>query len=216
MNLDKLIRIASDLDKQGNYLKADSVSRIIESQASYVAPFLPKERSFEFSGNDPFISKAVSPETLQGTYGYQMANDQNMPGGFLSNMQGGSSPLLFKGLNPAQIQELMKDPKKYRDYVAKMQKDIATKNNQLDFTTQNVEKNKIRSYFTYGNPQQVDVALNTQIKPILEEAIRTQLSVGTKTKAQIKNDYLGMINRSPDYNKMPAQKAKLIQIINSL
>jgi hypothetical protein len=216
MNLSKLIRLASELDKNGEFKKADSIFRIIESQASYVAPFLPKERTFEFSGNDPFISKAIDPSTLQGTYGYQMAGDQNMPGGFLSNIQGAASPLLFKGLNPQQIQELMKDPARYKAYIATMQKQIGQMNNKLELNTQYVEKNQIRRYFTYDNPQQVETALNVQIKPAIEADIRNQLSVGIKTKQQIKDDYIRMINSSPDYNKMPNQKAKLIQIIKSL
>jgi hypothetical protein len=110
----------------------------------------------------------------------------------------------------------MKDPARYKAYIATMQKQIGQMNNKLELNTQYVEKNQIRRYFTYGNPQQVDTALNVQIKPAIEADIRNQLSVGMKTKQQIKDDYIRMINSSPDYNKMPNQKAKLIQIIKSL
>jgi hypothetical protein len=213
MNKKHFLNLSQKYDQTGDYKKADQLFR----QAQFYKAFVPNVKPIQMEGSDPFINASSSPEALQGTLGYTAAGNSAMPGGFISDVKSEDVPFVFKGLTPAQIQNLY-DSGQMAAYVTQKKNEFQGVMRGLGNQPQQVEKDVLRSIFTSSqttNDPKVLKLLRMKL-PAIEGFIKQQINQKLVEPTVIKNEYIRLINSIPEYNNHPEAKQELINRINNL
>lgn len=213
MDINKFLSLTLSYDKKGDYKQADKLFK----EAQYYQSFIPKTKPITFEGSDPFINASTDPEYLSGVGGYTAAGDVAMPGGFISDVKSEDAPFVFKGLTPAQIQNLYNSGQ-MPAYVTQKKKELESIMRGLGNQPQQVEKDVFRSIFTSSelNDDPKVLKLLRMKLPAVEGFIRQQINQKLVPENQIKSEYIRLINSIPEYNNHPTAKQELITRINNL
>jgi hypothetical protein len=156
---------------------------------------------------------------MQGTLGFDLAGDIKAPGGFLSDsIQGTNAPITFENLTPEKMKYFMDNPNEWMAFQNRMREKKQFQLRELSNRGNEQEANLIRKVFTSSEMQddpKLKRLLDAQLG-MFESVIRDQINQKLAPAQTIKQDYLNLINRVPEYNNHPKLKQYLISRINNI
>jgi hypothetical protein len=221
MNLKEyFIKKAFLYDKAGNFKKADIITDMVKTAQQiqlYNHLFSPK--SYDYEGNNPYISSSLDPSSMQGTLGFDLAGDVRAPGGFLSDsIEGTNAPFTFENLSPEQMKYYMDHPDEWMKFHNRMREKKQYLSRDLTLKANETESDMIRKVFTSSDVQddpKLKKLLDAQLG-VFESYIIRQIAQKVASPQAIKQSYVNLINRVPVYNNHPKLKQYLISRINNI
>lgn len=220
MNLDNyFVSKALSYDKAGKYKDADAITDFLKTAQS-IQGFLPK-KTYDYEGTNPYISSSLDPSSMEGTLGYDLAGNIKAPGAnsFLSdtgpNING---PLVIQNLTPEQMKYFYDNPKEWLKYQNQIRAKQEILNAQLADGGTQFESNTLRKIFTSSeipDDPKLKRLLDAQMG-MLESNIKNQIRLKFNTPQAIKQSFINLINRAPEYNNHPKLKQYLINRINKI
>lgn len=218
MNLkDYFLKKAFSYDKAGKYKQADVITDLVKT-AQQFQKLIPT-KTYEYEGNNPYISSSLDPTSMQGTLGFDLAGNIKAPGGFLSDsIEGTNAPITFENLTPEKMKYFMDHPNEWMAFQNRMREKKQFQLRELSNRGNEQEANLIRKVFTSSEIQddpKLKRLLDAQMG-MFESTIRAQINQKLAPAQTIKQDYLNLINRVPEYNNHPKLKQYLIGRINNI
>jgi hypothetical protein len=217
MDLSNYIKKAFAYDKAGNFKKADILTDMVRTSQQFQQ--LIPTKNYQYEGSNPYISSSLDPSSMQGTLGFDLAGDIKAPGGFLSDsIQGTNAPVTFENLTPEKMKYFMDNPNEWMAFQNRMREKKQFQFRELSNRGNEQEANLIRKVFTSSEMQddpKLKRLLDAQLG-MFESVIRDQINQKLAPAQTIKQDYLNLINRVPEYNNHPKLKQYLISRINNI
>lgn len=218
MNLDNyFISKALSYDKAGKYKDADAITDFLKTAQS-IQGLLPK-KTYDYEGTNPYISSSLDPSSMEGALGFDLAGDVKAPGGFLSNdTKGVNAPLTFENLTPEKMKYYYDHPNEWLALQNRVREKQTFLQAELAKGGSQVEANLIRKVFTSSEIQddpKLKRLLDAQMG-VLESNIKNQIRMKLAPAQQIKQSFIDIINRVPEYNNHPKLKQYLINRINNI
>jgi hypothetical protein len=217
MDLSHYIKKAFAYDKAGNFKKADILTDMVRTSQQFQQ--LIPTKNYQYEGSNPYISSSLDPSSMQGTLGFDLAGDIKAPGGFLSDsIQGTNAPVTFENLTPEKMKYFMDNPNEWMAFQNRMREKKQFQFRELSNRGNEQEANLIRKVFTSSEMQddpKLKRLLDAQLG-MFESVIRDQINQKLAPAQTIKQDYLNLINRVPEYNNHPKLKQYLISRINNI
>jgi len=217
MDLSNYIKKAFAYDKAGNFKKADILTDMVRTSQQFQQ--LIPTKNYQYEGSNPYISSSLDPSSMQGTLGFDLAGDIKAPGGFLSDsIQGTNAPITFENLTPEKMKYFMDNPNEWMAFQNRMREKKQFQLKELSNRGNEQEANLIRKVFTSSEMQddpKLKRLLDAQLG-MFESVIRDQINQKLAPAQTIKQDYLNLINRVPEYNNHPKLKQYLISRINNI
>jgi hypothetical protein len=217
MDLSNYIKKAFAYDKAGNFKKADILTDMVRTSQQFQQ--LIPTKNYQYEGSNPYISSSLDPSSMQGTLGFDLAGDIKAPGGFLSDsIQGTNAPITFENLTPEKMKYFMDNPNEWMAFQNRMREKKQFQLRELSNRGNEQEANLIRKVFTSSEMQddpKLKRLLDAQLG-MFESVIRDQINQKLAPAQTIKQDYLNLINRVPEYNNHPKLKQYLISRINNI
>lgn len=218
MNLrDYFIKKAFDYDEAGKYKQADVITDLVKT-AQQFQQLIPT-KTYDYEGNNPYISSSLDSTSMQGTLGFDLAGNIKAPGGFLSDsIEGTKAPITFENLTPEKMKYFMDHPNEWMAFQNRMREKKQFQLRELSNRGNEQEANLIRKVFTSSEIQddpKLKRLLDAQMG-MFESTIRAQINQKLAPAQTIKQDYINIINRVPAYNNHPKLKQYLISRINNI
>jgi hypothetical protein len=217
MDLSNYIKKAFSYDKAGNFKQADILTDMVRTSQQIQGLFPTK--SYEYEGANPYIQSSLDPTSMQGTLGYDLAGDIKAPGGFLSDTSPNiNGPLVFENLTPEKKKYFHDNPKEWLKYQNKIRAKQGLLQAELADGGTKLEANLIRKIFTSSevpDDPKLKRLLDSQMG-MLESNIKNQIRLKLNTPQAIKQSFINLINRAPEYNNHPKLKQYLISRINNI
>jgi hypothetical protein len=217
MNLkDYFINKALSYDKAGNFKKADIITDMVKTAQQFQA-LQPK--TYDYEGNNPYISSSLDPSSMQGTLGFDLAGDVRAPNGFLSDsIEGVNAPLTYENLTPEKMKYFMDHPDELWKFQNRMREKKQYLYRDLTLKANETEADNIRKVFTSSEIQddpKLKKLLDAQFGLFASNILR-QIAQKVVPAQTIKQSYINLINRVPAYNNHPKLKQYLISRINNI